>query len=97
MSHCLGPEILICIDELKLAILAHSCLTPGFSTLLYGLTTSFTCESTHELRNIKGKHNSSIGLGDDIIEDYIDGISKSIYTTNLPDYFSDHNFLTVAG
>ncbi|CAJ0906860.1 14939_t:CDS:10 [Entrophospora sp. SA101] len=93
----LNPEIIICIDELKLAILAHSCLTPGFSTLLYGLTTSFTYESTYELRNTEERYNSSIGMGNDIIEDYIDGISRSIYATNLSDYFIGYNFLSAVG
>ncbi|CAG8590132.1 19125_t:CDS:2, partial [Racocetra fulgida] len=91
----LNPEQIICIDELKLAILAHSCLTPGFSTLLYGLTTSFTFESAHELRRGTRKRHSSVGLDSDAIEDYITGFSQSIYTTTLSDHFSGHNFLTV--
>ncbi|CAG8558211.1 5077_t:CDS:10 [Gigaspora rosea] len=89
------PDQIICIDELKLAILAHSCLTPGFSTLLYGLTTSFTFESAHELRRGTRKRRSSIGLDCEDIEDYITGFSQSIYTTTLSDHFSGHNFLSV--
>ncbi|RIB30512.1 calcium-activated BK potassium channel alpha subunit-domain-containing protein [Gigaspora rosea] len=91
----LNPDQIICIDELKLAILAHSCLTPGFSTLLYGLTTSFTFESAHELRRGTRKRRSSIGLDCEDIEDYITGFSQSIYTTTLSDHFSGHNFLSV--
>nr|CAG8437611.1 8553_t:CDS:10 [Entrophospora candida] len=91
----LNPELILCIDELKLAILAHSCLTPGFSTLLYGLTTTFTYESTHELRNIKKE--SSSGLENDYIEDYIEGISQSIYTTTLSNYFAGSTFHAVVG
>ncbi|CAG8691626.1 9256_t:CDS:2, partial [Racocetra persica] len=94
----LNPEQIICIDELKLAILAHSCLTPGFSTLLYGLTTSFTFESAHELRRgTRKRRRSSVGLDSDAIEDYITGFSQSIYTTTLSNHFSGHNFLTVTG
>src|SRR5438270_804492 len=89
----LDPEQIICTDELKLAILAHSCLTPGFSTLLYGLTTSFAFESAHELKKMK----NSDGLDTDTIEDYIDGMSQSIYTTTLSEYFSGQTFLAVAG
>ncbi|CAJ0747413.1 10327_t:CDS:2 [Entrophospora sp. SA101] len=91
----LNPELILCIDELKLAILAHSCLTPGFSTLLYGLTTTFTYESTHELRNIKKE--SSSRLENDYIEDYIEGISQSIYTTTLSNYFAGSTFHAVVG
>ncbi|CAG8585483.1 14279_t:CDS:10 [Cetraspora pellucida] len=92
----LNPEQIICIDELKLAILAHSCLTPGFSTLLYGLTTSFTFESANELRRgTRKRRRSSVCLDNDAIEDYITGFSQSIYTTTLSDHFSGHNFLSV--
>ncbi|CAJ0749155.1 13426_t:CDS:2, partial [Entrophospora sp. SA101] len=91
----IDPELILCIDELKLAILAHSCLTPGFSTLLYGLTTTFTYESTHELRNIKKE--SSSRLENDYIEDYIEGISQSIYTTTLSNYFAGSTFHAVVG
>ncbi|CAG8494824.1 11032_t:CDS:10 [Ambispora leptoticha] len=90
----LNPEQIICIDELKLAILAHSCLTPGFSTLLYGLTTSFTSESVHELRYMKRR--TSHGLDQDSIEDYISGLSQCIYTTTLSDFYSGNSFLSVA-
>ncbi|CAG8578815.1 11864_t:CDS:10, partial [Ambispora gerdemannii] len=89
----LNPEQIICIDELKLAILAHSCLTPGFSTLLYGLTTSFTSESVHELRYMKRR--KSLGLDHDSIEDYISGLSQCIYTTTLSDAYSGQTFLSV--
>ncbi|CAB5366174.1 unnamed protein product [Rhizophagus irregularis] len=88
----LNPEQIICTDELKLAILAHSCLTPGFSTLIYGLTTSFTFESAHELR----KRQNSDGFDTNAIEDYITGMSQSIYTTTLSEYFSGRTFLEVA-
>ncbi|CAG8668735.1 10618_t:CDS:10 [Dentiscutata erythropus] len=92
----LNPDQIICTDELKLAIFAHSCLTPGFSTLLYGLTTSFTFESAHELRRgTRKRRRPSIGLDCDAIEDYITGFSQSIYTTTLSDHFSGHNFLSV--
>ncbi|KAG9298343.1 hypothetical protein G9A89_002831 [Geosiphon pyriformis] len=91
----LHPEQIICIDELKLAILAHSCLTPGFSTLLYGLTTSFTSETAHELRYAK-RRRRSLGLDNDSIEDYISGLTQSIYTTTLSDFYSGQAFLLVA-
>ncbi|CAJ0650590.1 5537_t:CDS:10 [Entrophospora sp. SA101] len=90
----LNPELILCIDELKLAILAHSCLTPGFSTLLYGLTTTFTYESAYELRDIS---KTSVGLDNGFIEDYIEGISQSIYTTTLSNYFAGYTFPAIAG
>nr|CAG8566038.1 4048_t:CDS:10 [Entrophospora candida] len=90
----LNPELILCIDELKLAILAHSCLTPGFSTLLYGLTTTFTYESAYELRDIT---KTSVGLDNGFIEDYIEGISQSIYTTTLSNYFAGYTFPAIAG
>ncbi|CAG8571541.1 15638_t:CDS:10 [Funneliformis caledonium] len=92
----LNPEQIICTDELKLAILAHSCLTPGFSTLLYGLTTSFTFETAHELRARSKKMKGSDCIDTDTIEDYITGISQSIYTTTLSEFFSGKTFLAVA-
>ncbi|CAG8693021.1 13843_t:CDS:2, partial [Acaulospora morrowiae] len=90
----LNPEQVICTDELKLAILAHSCLTPGLSALLYGLITSFTYESLQDLRS--GKKNSSFGFDSEIIEDYVTGFSQSIYTTTISDHFSGRRFLSVA-
>ncbi|KAL7746297.1 hypothetical protein RI367_008368 [Sorochytrium milnesiophthora] len=42
----------ICIDELKLAVLAHSAICPGFSTLLYFLTTSLTFENRRNTSKI---------------------------------------------
>ncbi|CAI2193066.1 2613_t:CDS:2, partial [Funneliformis geosporum] len=92
----LNPEQIICIDELKLAILAHSCLTPGFSTLLYGLTTSFTFETAHELRARSKKMKDSECIDTDTIEDYVTGLSQSIYTTTLSEFFSGKTFLAVA-
>ncbi|RHZ63872.1 hypothetical protein Glove_327g8 [Diversispora epigaea] len=92
----LNPEQIICIDELKLGILAHSCLTPGFSSLLYGLTTSFVSESKQQLRNEAKKHCSSNVLDIEAIEDYIAGVSHSIYTTTLSECFHGQTFLVVS-
>jgi len=61
---------------------------------LYGLTTSFTFETAHELRN---RSKVSDCLDTDTIEDYITGLSQSIYTTTLSEYFSGRTFLAVAG
>jgi hypothetical protein len=60
---------------------------------LYGLTTSFAFETVNALR----KRQNSDGLDTDAIEDYIAGMSQSIYTTTLSEYFSGQTFLAVAG
>jgi hypothetical protein len=53
-------DIVVCVDEFKLAILARSALCPGFSTLIYLLTTTIAMKSTNEgISNSQGVTNLS--------------------------------------
>ncbi|RUS26314.1 hypothetical protein BC938DRAFT_470928 [Jimgerdemannia flammicorona] len=95
----LDPRQIICIDELKLGIFAHSCLTPGFATLIYTLTTSFTNESAEELRflrNLDNQNKMHIGVDSAIIVDYVRGCAQSIHTTKLSTFFRGLKFWEIS-
>lgn len=83
----------ICIDELKLAVLAHSSLSPGFSTLVYFLTTSFTREVGTRLDFERHRHHC---LEAEWTQDFIEGCEQEIYPTSFSRYFVGSSFLEVA-
>lgn len=73
-------DTVICLNELKLGLLAQSCLCPGFSTLISNLF--YTSEG---LREVEGWQ-----------ELYGKGISQEVYITHFSKYFDDKSFYEAA-
>ena len=76
-----GIDIAVCLNELKLGLLAQSCLCPGFSTLMANLfyTSDFpVCNSFSEADQWK--------------EHYIKGASNEVYSSTFSDIFDGMTF-----
>ncbi len=67
-----GRDIAVCLNELKLALLAQSCLCPGFSTLIANL---FYTASFPKFTSFTGDHAWK--------EHYIRGASNEVYYSNF--------------
>ncbi|KAJ3190217.1 hypothetical protein HDU85_000508 [Gaertneriomyces sp. JEL0708] len=79
---------LLCIDEFKLGMLAQNCLAPGFSTMLYLLTTSIPAATKKELKT-KAKFAPWI-------DEYADGAEMEIYAVRLSHIYAGMSFPEVA-
>ena len=81
-----GRDIAVCLNELKLGLLAQSCLCPGFSTLVANLfyTSDFPLFS-----NFTGE--------DEWKEHYFKGASNEVYSTTFSEAFENMTFHEAAG
>ncbi|KND03740.1 uncharacterized protein SPPG_01198 [Spizellomyces punctatus DAOM BR117] len=79
---------ILCIDEFKLGMLAQSCLAPGFSTLLYLLTTSIPDAVKKAL---KSKKRLAAW-----VDEFADGAEMEIYAVTLSSAFAGMSFPEVA-
>ncbi|KAJ3282391.1 hypothetical protein HK104_010910 [Borealophlyctis nickersoniae] len=77
----------LCIDEFKLGMLAQNCLAPGFSTMLYLLTTSIPDSATRALKQ------KNLGAW---VDEYIDGATMEIYAVKLSSAYAGMRFDRVA-
>ena len=80
-----GTDIAVCLNELKLGLLAQSCVCPGFSTLIANL---FYTSDFPALASFDGPNAWKEG--------YIRGASYEIYTTHFSPSFNGKNFQQVA-
>ena len=71
-----GRDIALCLSELKLGLLAQSCLCPGFSTLIANLFSVST----------------SITAGDAWKEHYIRGAANEVYSSPFSESFEGKTF-----
>lgn len=78
-------DIALCLNELKLGLLAQSCMSPGFSTLIANLfyTSDFPLLKSFDTSNAWKEH-------------YIKGASNEIYSCKLSHSFEGQTFHTVA-
>ncbi|PVV02510.1 hypothetical protein BB560_003035 [Smittium megazygosporum] len=77
----------ICVDELRLGLLAKNCTTPGFSSLISGLLTSIPDDTINQLqRSVKNFNRPSY------LEEYIAGLGNEIYTTSFSPIFKGMKF-----
>ena len=75
-----GRDIAVCLNELKLGLLAQSCLCPGFSTLIanlfytsdFPMSTSFTGDDTWKKHYFKGASNEVYA---DVFSEHFDDIT----------------------
>ena len=80
-----GSDIAVCLNELKLGLLAQSCVCPGFSTLIANL---FYTSDFPALASFEGLNAWK--------EDYIEGASNEIYATHFSFSFEGKNFQEAA-
>ncbi|KAJ3091971.1 hypothetical protein HK102_012003 [Quaeritorhiza haematococci] len=81
---------ILCIDELRLAILGHSCTTPGFATLLFLLTASHPRDQIHsQLALFENKPEYPY------MKEYLDGCSRDIFAVKLSPFFAGSEFWEV--
>ena len=80
-----GRDIAVCLNELKLGLLAQSCLCPGFSTLIANL---FYTSDFSALKSFEGPNAWK--------EDYTMGASNEIYATHFSSSFEGKNFQEAA-
>lgn len=73
----------LCIDEFKMGMMAQNCLFPGYSTLLYLLTTSISASVFDNL---------NYPLEDDEKE-YLDGAMQEIYEIKLSMKYAGMSFI----
>ena len=77
----IGRDIALCLNELKLGLLAQSCTCPGISTLVANL---FYISDFSALNIFKEK--------DAWKEQYIEGVSNEIYASHFSQYFERKSF-----
>ena len=82
----LGRDIAVCLNELKLGLLAQSCICPGFSTLIANLfyTSDFPIFSSFTGENAWKEH-------------YIKGASNEVYSSTFSNHFLGMTFQEAAG
>lgn len=84
-------DTIVCVEELKMGLLAQNCRCPGITSLIYLLTTSITEESC--MRLIAGtRNNASRGW----LREYIQGANQEIYPTTLSDSLRGIRYSDVA-
>ena len=83
-----GRDIAVCLNELKLGLLAQSCLCPGFSTLVANL-----------FYNISDLPKSSVtrGTAEKWKEHYFKGASNEVYSSPFSEFFDGMTFHEAAG
>ena len=95
-------EVVVCLNEVKMGVIAKSCMFPGTGTLLFNLLTSFADndedggDSGDE--DLEGGIDSDMDGSDDDdddigwIQEYQKGCDWEIYTTELADVFEGAKF-----
>ena len=73
-------DVLLCLNELKLSILAQSCITPGFCALFSNLLVAVTSKQSHGLQEEDNTESSWRRL-------YTIGASNEVYSAPLSHYF----------
>ncbi|KAJ1657012.1 hypothetical protein IWQ61_003517 [Dispira simplex] len=81
----------ICIDELRLGLLAQSCVIPGFASLLHLLTTSITDHTCDQiLTSLQDRPRMSW------IKEYIRGATQEIYPITFSEFMVGCTFTQAA-
>ena len=77
-----GNHQIVCVDEIKLNLLAKSCICPGFSTMVSNLVRSSNLEASSSM--------------DTWAQEYTLGCGKEIYRAKLSPFFSGKTFSEMA-
>jgi voltage-gated potassium channel Kch len=80
----------ICLEELKPALMVQGCINPGFSGLAYSMIRSFT------LTDILGVKDQSLATMAPWQREFIDGMDYELYSTTLSASFRGISFAAAA-
>ena len=94
-------DIILCLNEIKMGIIAKAIMFPGSNTLLMNLLTSFADDDDDddaEGEEDENKETENLGNdeGDNWVGEYQQGCGWEIYTTRLSPMFSGTTFAMLA-
>ena len=98
-------ELVVCLNEMKMGIIAKTCMFPGTSTVIFNLLTSFAEDETEfdeDSRMADDDTDEDIMEDDDEddsglwITEYQKGCDWEIYTTEMADVFEGAKFIDLA-
>ena len=96
-----SSDLVICLNEIKMGMIAKSVLFPGANTLVFNLLCSFADDADEEGNGNKNVQTSEIDMLEDNDVDtwegeYQRGCDWEIYTTKMHVDFVGANFIDVA-
>jgi hypothetical protein len=98
MVNDIDKEIIICLNEMKMGVIAKTVTFPGFSTLIFNLLCSFSDESrvgTNENKD-EDDDDDSEALAENWRREYRKGCDWEIYSTNISEAFVGSRFIDIA-
>ncbi|KAJ1960675.1 hypothetical protein GGI12_003673 [Dipsacomyces acuminosporus] len=85
----------ICVDEMRMGIMAQNCATPGFATLAFILSTSVASQFEWDFSGVLAEAIAK-SAEDSWVKNYIHGIGQEIYQAHVPDSLVGKSFFKVA-
>ncbi|KAJ1989358.1 hypothetical protein H4R33_002082 [Dimargaris cristalligena] len=83
-----------CVDEFRMGLMAQSCTTPGFSTLMHLLSSSVTQDTANVITDAL---KSQLPTGElPWMPMYLEGVIQEIYQIRIPTGYHGYHFGTVA-
>ncbi|KAJ2490448.1 hypothetical protein IWW37_003104 [Coemansia sp. RSA 2050] len=73
----------VCVDEMRMGIMAQNCATPGFATLAFMLSTSVADRVDWDFSGILAEAIAK-SADENWVKSYIHGISQEIYQAHVP-------------
>jgi hypothetical protein len=99
-------QLVVCLNEMKMGVMAKACLFPGTSTLIFNLLTSFSdgdqdedvpSDEEYDAEEVRSDAGSSDDEdGGSWMHEYQKGCDWEIYTTKMADKFVGFKFSQIA-
>ncbi|KAJ2830828.1 hypothetical protein IWW50_000049 [Coemansia erecta] len=86
---------IVCIDEMRLGIMAQNCATPGFAALAFMLSTSVANHVNWDYSGIFTEEIAS-SADDGWVKSYLHGMSQEIYQAHVPSSLAGKSFFKAA-
>ncbi|KAJ2740690.1 hypothetical protein GGI20_005672 [Coemansia sp. BCRC 34301] len=93
--HYLQTARVVCVDEMRMGIMAQNCATPGFATLAFMLSTSVAGHVDWDFSGVLAEAIAK-SADDTWVKSYIHGISQEIYQAHVPSSLTGKSFFKVA-
>ncbi|KAJ2025329.1 hypothetical protein GGI06_000631, partial [Coemansia sp. S85] len=85
----------VCVDEMRMGIMAQNCATPGFATLAFMLSTSVADHVDWDFSGVLAEAIAK-SAEESWVKSYIHGISQEIYQAHVPSSLVGKSFFKVA-
>ncbi|KAJ1823205.1 hypothetical protein LPJ56_000137 [Coemansia sp. RSA 2599] len=85
----------MCVDEMRMGIMAQNCATPGFATLSFMLSTSVAGHVDWDFSGVLAEAIAK-SADDSWVKSYIHGISQEIYQAHVPNSLIGKSFFKAA-